>query len=165
MIWEKVFKNGPSKTCGKQPLKNLKGYGLLKQNSLNTLSHFPKHEKALILTNFMPPGSFYTPWKQQKNRRYIKRPVTWNGLMLRVTEMKPPQNSQTTSSFFEVCLFTGWKKVIYTRPLLKGFMTEILWRTFISISSCCDGAQKNYPLITNLARVFLELNGESFNKS
>ena len=33
-IWDKVFKNGPSKICGTQPLKNLKGYGLL-----NTLSH------------------------------------------------------------------------------------------------------------------------------
>ena len=29
--WGKVFKNGPSKICGRQPLKNLKGYGLLKQ--------------------------------------------------------------------------------------------------------------------------------------
>ena len=28
-IWDKVFKSGPSKICGKQPLKNLKGYGLL----------------------------------------------------------------------------------------------------------------------------------------
>ena len=27
--WDKVFKNEPSKTCGRQPLKNLKGYGLL----------------------------------------------------------------------------------------------------------------------------------------
>ena len=26
--WVKVFKNGPSKVCGRQPLKNLKGYGL-----------------------------------------------------------------------------------------------------------------------------------------
>ena len=26
-----VFKNGPSKICGRQPLKNLKRYGLLKQ--------------------------------------------------------------------------------------------------------------------------------------
>ena len=26
--WNKVFKNGPSKTCGRQPLKNLKWYGL-----------------------------------------------------------------------------------------------------------------------------------------
>ena len=26
-IWDKVFKNGPSKICGRQPLK--KGYGLL----------------------------------------------------------------------------------------------------------------------------------------
>ena len=27
--WDKVFKNGPSKICGRQPLKNLKWYGLL----------------------------------------------------------------------------------------------------------------------------------------
>ena len=31
IIWDKVFKNGPCKTCGRQPLKNLKGYCLLKQ--------------------------------------------------------------------------------------------------------------------------------------
>ena len=30
-IWDKVFKNGPSKICGRQHLKNLKGYGPLKQ--------------------------------------------------------------------------------------------------------------------------------------
>ena len=29
--WDKVFKIGPSKTCGGEPFKNLKGYGLLKQ--------------------------------------------------------------------------------------------------------------------------------------
>ena len=29
--WDKVFKNGQSKTCGRQPLKKLKLYGLLKQ--------------------------------------------------------------------------------------------------------------------------------------
>ena len=27
--WNKVFKNGPSKICGRQPLKNLSGYGCL----------------------------------------------------------------------------------------------------------------------------------------
>ena len=30
-IWEKVFKSGPSKIWGRQPLKNSKGNGLLKQ--------------------------------------------------------------------------------------------------------------------------------------
>ena len=30
-VWEKVFKNGPGKICGMQPLKNLKGVWLLKQ--------------------------------------------------------------------------------------------------------------------------------------
>ena len=29
-IWAQVFKKGPSKICGRQPLKNLMGYGLLK---------------------------------------------------------------------------------------------------------------------------------------
>ena len=28
--WDKVLKNVPSKICGKQPLKNVMGYGLLK---------------------------------------------------------------------------------------------------------------------------------------
>ena len=49
--WDKAFKNGPSKICGRQPLKHLKRYGLLfkyfktclPQTSLgpflNTLSH------------------------------------------------------------------------------------------------------------------------------
>ena len=31
IIWVKVFKNGPSKTCGRQPLKNMKRCGLLRQ--------------------------------------------------------------------------------------------------------------------------------------
>ena len=36
-IWGNVFKNGPSKICEIQPLKILKGYGLLKQTiSLQT---------------------------------------------------------------------------------------------------------------------------------
>ena len=26
LIWDKVFKNGSSKICGRQPLKNGKGY-------------------------------------------------------------------------------------------------------------------------------------------
>ena len=41
-IWDKVFKNGPSKMCGRQPLKNLKSYGfpqILLGPFLNTLSH------------------------------------------------------------------------------------------------------------------------------
>ena len=30
VIWDKVSKSGLSKYCGRQPLKNFKGYGLLK---------------------------------------------------------------------------------------------------------------------------------------
>ena len=55
-IWDKVFKNGPSKICGRQPLKNLKGYGLFKNNfylvHLNTLSHILQQvSKSNILSH------------------------------------------------------------------------------------------------------------------
>ena len=33
----KVFKSGLSKFCGRQPLKNLKGYGLLKRQETSSL--------------------------------------------------------------------------------------------------------------------------------
>ena len=39
-IWDKVFKSGPRKTCGRQPLKNLKGYGLVQAD--HTPSNFLK---------------------------------------------------------------------------------------------------------------------------
>ena len=35
IIWGKVFKNGPSEICGKQPLKNMKWYGLLRLTFLS----------------------------------------------------------------------------------------------------------------------------------
>ena len=38
-IWDKVFRNGPSEVCGKQLLKNLKGYGLLKHAVLKAVFH------------------------------------------------------------------------------------------------------------------------------
>ena len=36
--WDKVFKNGLSKYCGRQPLKSFKGYSLLKQTTKLTQS-------------------------------------------------------------------------------------------------------------------------------
>ena len=35
LTWDKVFQNGPSKICGRQPLKHLKRYGLPKQDLSN----------------------------------------------------------------------------------------------------------------------------------
>ena len=59
---DKVFKNGPSKICGRQPLKNLKGYGLLLFKGcipqillglfLNTLSKTAFVQKLLFAQNF-----------------------------------------------------------------------------------------------------------------
>ena len=41
-IRDKIFKNGPSRICGRQPLKNLKDYGLLK------LEYFVRYERRLF---------------------------------------------------------------------------------------------------------------------
>ena len=66
IIREKVFKNGPSVICGRQPLKNLKGCGLLQVDHnpsklvkavfhkisvgpfLNTLSHMLPHSRSIL---------------------------------------------------------------------------------------------------------------------
>ena len=63
VIWDKVFRNGPSKICERQTLKNLKGYGRLSRpytfkfckgclpqillgQFLNTLSHIVERVEA-----------------------------------------------------------------------------------------------------------------------
>ena len=55
-IWDKVFKNGPSKICDRQPFKKLKGYGLPKANE--TPSNFLKADftnfTGSILERFFP---------------------------------------------------------------------------------------------------------------
>ena len=37
IIWDKVFKNGPSKICGRQPLKNFKRYDLPKADHIPSI--------------------------------------------------------------------------------------------------------------------------------
>ena len=41
-IWDKVFKSGSSKICGRQLLKNMKGYGVLDVNPENLLKYYNK---------------------------------------------------------------------------------------------------------------------------
>ena len=38
--WDKVFKNGPSKIYGRQPLKNLKRYGLPKADFTRSILEY-----------------------------------------------------------------------------------------------------------------------------
>ena len=59
-IWDKVFKSGPSKICGRQPLKNLKGYCLLKQKiSLQIISKAVFHKFYLVYSWILCPISHY----------------------------------------------------------------------------------------------------------
>ena len=54
-IWDKVFKNGPSEICRRQPLNNLKGNGLLKHITSNFL-------KAAF-HKFQPVLEYFVPYK------------------------------------------------------------------------------------------------------
>ena len=48
-LWVKIFKNGPSKICGRQPLKNLKWYGLPKQNTLTPMFLNFSHSATFLI--------------------------------------------------------------------------------------------------------------------
>ena len=61
-IWDKVFKNGPSKICGRQPLKITKGmYGLIKAD--HTTSKFWKAVHKFYLAHSWIPFPICNTWK------------------------------------------------------------------------------------------------------
>ena len=58
IIWDKVFKNRLNKFCGRQPLKNLKGYGLLKQTiSLQIFLRLSSTNFTLSILEYFVPFS------------------------------------------------------------------------------------------------------------
>ena len=54
----KVFKNGPSKICERQPLKNWKWYGRTKGGSMSTVMDRLEFQYFLCIINFLPFLSF-----------------------------------------------------------------------------------------------------------
>ena len=62
-IWDSIFKNGPIKICGRQPLKNLKWYGLLSLQIFQRL--FSTHFTWSILEYLNPfvKGTFCSKFK------------------------------------------------------------------------------------------------------
>ena len=53
LTWDKVFQNGPSKICGRQPLKHLKRYGLPKQDLSNGQHLYEKcHSSTAVFQTF-----------------------------------------------------------------------------------------------------------------
>ena len=50
-IWVKVFKNGPSMVCGRQPLKSLKWYGLLRQKTVLELFNCGGCKNYMVVTS------------------------------------------------------------------------------------------------------------------
>ena len=95
-ICDKVFKNGPSKICGRQPLKTLKWYSLLKSNFTWSIleylqpylspelleNQFSNHEETNLLANkligFFNNGSKDKLWKDYI-LIHFKLPVTLLG--------------------------------------------------------------------------------------
>ena len=105
-MWVKVFKNGPSNICGRQPLKNLKWYGLLHNFNifkgclsqillgqfLNTLTHIihlllqkpsPNLVDVILQYLIFEPischWSFFVPLgNRDVFRGYRETPVVWN---------------------------------------------------------------------------------------
>ena len=61
--WDKVFKSGPGKICGRQPLKNLKGYkffkGCLPQILLGPLLNTWTHALTRSISSFRDSTGIY----------------------------------------------------------------------------------------------------------
>ena len=65
-IWVKVFKNGPSKVvCGRQPLKNLKWYGLYNKFIMSWTAHLN------ILVHDMINLLYYEYWTDKQKYLYV----------------------------------------------------------------------------------------------
>ena len=63
--WDKVFKNRPSKICGRQPLKNLKGYGTIQSTILfpwmnDRFRLMVPNSKVFVKFRFTGPAQFKT---------------------------------------------------------------------------------------------------------
>ena len=81
--WDKVFKNGPSKICGRQRLKNLKGHGQL-------LSHLLK---AFLLGTFLNSLSQIWFW----NKNSLERALFWNQFLKVIMVFNSDSISSTKS--------------------------------------------------------------------
>ena len=73
-LWVKAFENRPSKICGRQPLKNLKWFGL-------NPSHVTGQSTCLLKI----PENI---WFSDVSRGYRKRPVAWNTLVILLHKQK-----------------------------------------------------------------------------
>ena len=73
--WDKVFKNGPSKICGRQSLKRFKGYGLLKQMYRIPNVQFPKKQEVKLILSRSLTKRFRSIVHQRQRR--IQNPVNY----------------------------------------------------------------------------------------
>ena len=86
-IWDKVFKNGPSKICGRQPLKNLKEYDLLSRPY--SFKFFIRGLPHVLLGPFLDTLSHLTVLHIHKKLVKEKDPTqVSNNIVLRKSERK-----------------------------------------------------------------------------
>ena len=93
--WDKVFKNRQSKICGRQPLRNLKGYNLLQTD------HIPSKSLKAVFHKFCPVhslsqmnfGFFQITFKRRVSKqavRFFFKAPSWNELkLLRNCQVQP----------------------------------------------------------------------------
>ena len=113
-IWDNVLKNEPSKLCGRQPLKNLKLYGVLKETiSLQILKRLSLRSFTWSILQYFCP--FETPEMKniKKRNNFIWKWLLW----MRCSHGKRNLKSRTyNSNLFEsesyikmhVCWLFAW---------------------------------------------------------
>ena len=120
-IWDKVFKNGPSKICGRQPLKITKGMVWLKLTIL--LQNFER----LSSTNFTWPILEYLfPFATLE--KYMKSYKSYHGLILLTSvfprkSMTPVQKNyvQKAQPYYRAKMLVVWNRGIWRTSQLAAF--------------------------------------------
>ena len=102
-MWDKVFKNVPSEICGRQPLKNLKWYGLLKQ----TIFHKFHLVHSLILCHIYHTVVILKSFTQKRN-------ILKQGFFMSAFSHRDLQwsNTKLSASFFGPSVVIGKPLII-----------------------------------------------------
>ena len=95
-IWVKVFQDGPSEICGRQPLKNLKWYGLLRQTiSLQIFWRLSFTNFTWSILEYFVP--YAVVWRCSTEKLFWKTPVLESA-----TLSKKGSRSSRLQMFFKI---------------------------------------------------------------
>ena len=135
--WDKVFKDGPSKFCGRKPLKKFKGHGLLRHTiSLQIFQRFSSTNYTWSIHVRGHPSSNYAKVPEK-----LTVPIPWGGQ----GGARPPQR------FLGFSFFIQTNDLIETYSLIRFAKTKVTLLIFVN--NCVIRENVSFLLVEPCSRV------------